>query len=90
MVLDVAIQKTSNHLLVRHLRSRCMSLKEFDTPLAQGNSDLDAIVTQYQLVGRWKEITDHFNPPQWLVLILYFARHKASSLGANIQPQKFE
>jgi hypothetical protein len=90
MMLDIAIQQAPDHLLIRHLGPRSVSLKEIDTPFAKGDSYLDAVISQHQLMGRGKEVTNYFNPSKRLIFVLYLAFHKVFSLGANIRHQRFE
>src|SRR5262249_2059038 len=83
MVSRIAVQQATDHLLVRNLRARRVTLKEVHASLAQGNGDLDTVVAQNQLIRGRQKILNHLDSSQRLISVLSIPLHKSAFLGAN-------
>jgi hypothetical protein len=64
-----------------------LCFEKIDTPLTQGDRDLNPVVLRHELVRRREEIVDYLNVAYGFMGLFDFALHGASCPFANLQRQ---
>ena len=86
----VGIEKAANHALVLGVVLCRFSLEKFHAAFAQSKRDLRAFITKNEILGRRKEVHDHFWLTHWLIGVFYFRAHKCVFPFSSSQRPKCE
>ena len=87
MNINVGIQQPPNHALILGAVFSGLRLEELDALLAQGDSDLDAFLPKYKVIGRREKIRNYLEIAQRLICVAYFRAHKLPYLSASNRRQ---
>ena len=90
MVLNVSIEKSSNHSLILRIVFLCLGLEELNTTLTQSQRHFDSIIPEDQILRRRKKVGNNLKLSERFICVFDFRAHRFAFLFANNRLRKYE